>query len=71
MESLPKIPLTEDDIKWCKEALAKAEPYADEENPYLILDDRLFCNPIKVDEDRVNATKAKRMLERGWKSCFK
>lgn len=61
----PKKPLTEEDIKWCNEALAKAEPYSDEEDPSLFLDDRLFY--VETDIDRENATKAKRMLERGWK----
>lgn len=62
-----KKPLTEEDIKWCKEALAKAEPYSDEED-YLLLDDRLYRDPdYEKREARENATRAKKMLERGWK----
>ena len=58
-----KKPLTEEDIKWCNELLAKAEPYSGERAKYIILD-----APIgEFNFDREMATMAKEMLERGWK----
>ncbi len=62
-----KKPLTEEDIKWCHEALEKAEPYTEEEDSSLLLDDRLFCAKTDIERAREKATRAKRMLERGWK----
>lgn len=59
----PKKPLTEEDIKWCKEALANAEPYSEEETKYVELDAPIY--EINIERDK--ATMAKRMLERGWK----
>lgn len=74
-----KKPLTEDDIKWCNEALANAEPYTDEE--YEKVMSNFPCDPLAIltpdyeipypdyiyDINRDMATKAKKMLERGWK----
>ena len=58
-----KKPLTEEDIKWCNELLAKAEPYSGERAKYFTLD-----APIgELDFDREMATMAKEMLEKGWK----
>lgn len=71
--------LTEEDIKWCYEALANAEPYSDEEyekvmsnfpsDPLAILNpDYKTPYPDYIyDMSRDMATKAKKMLERGWK----
>lgn len=58
-----KVPLTEEDIKWCEEALANAEPYSDEKTKYIKLDESIH----EIDFDRDAATMAKKMLERGWK----
>lgn len=58
-----KKPLTEEDIKWCNDALAKAEPYSDEELKELKLDAPIY----EIDFVRDKATIAKKMLERGWK----
>lgn len=56
-----KVPLTEEDIKWCEEALTNAEPYSDEETKYVELDAPIY--EINIERDK--ATMAKRMLERG------
>ena len=58
-----KKPLTEEDIQWCNELLAKAEPYSGERAKYVILDDSIG----NFDFDRRMATMAKEMLEKGWK----
>lgn len=55
-----KKPLTEEDIEWCHEALAKAEPYSKEEEQAISLEEI-------ADFSREKATRAKEMLERGWK----
>ncbi|MBD5142096.1 MAG: hypothetical protein HDT22_00545 [Ruminococcus sp.] len=55
--------LTEEDLQWCQNALAKAEPYSEEEYKSIPLDAEIS----KIDIAREKATRAKKMLERGWK----
>lgn len=55
--------LTEEDLQWCREALAKAEPYSEEEADSIPLDAKSY----EFDFARLKATRAKKMLERGWK----
>lgn len=55
-----KKPITEEDIKWCKEILSKYEPLSDEERKKLEYDG--YC-----PSGRLAASKAKRMLETGYK----
>lgn len=74
-----KKPLTEEDIKWCNEAIAEAEPYDEEEYNKVL--SNFPCDSIailnsdynppypeyKYDIKRTKATIAKEMLEQGWK----
>lgn len=56
--------LTEEDLQWCQDALAKAEPYSEEEECQSLA---LDAPVSKIDIARAKATRAKKMLERGWK----
>lgn len=55
-----KKPLTEEDVKWCKEILSKYEPLTDEEKKKLTYDGY-------YPSGKAAASKAKRMLETGYK----
>ena len=55
--------LTEEDLQWCQNALAKAEPYSEEEANSIPLDAEIY----EFDFARLMAARAKKMLERGWK----
>ena len=76
-----KVPITEKDIIWCKDILSKYEPLPEETMP-MIFDENLalYLNGIITSETyehykqlreenlhRESASKAKRMLETGWK----
>lgn len=76
-----KVPITEKDIKWCHDILSKYEPFPDEKGQIIFNENLLlYINGIITSETyehykklreenlcREAASKAKKMLENGWK----